>query len=120
MNNHKLWYGIIMILTSATFSCTGQLLWKLATIKSNLLLLLFGAMLYVVGACFMMVAFKFGELSILHPIMSFGYVLSIILGRAVLGESISLTKIAGIVVIIYGIYLLSNAGSKELSSEELK
>lgn len=102
-----------MILSASVFSCTGQLLWKLATGSGSIPLLLGGAVLYCIGAVLMMTSFRFGELSVLHPMMSFGYVLSIVLGAAVLRETVTLTKVTGIAIIIVGMVFLGRSGRKE-------
>jgi uncharacterized membrane protein len=62
--------------------------------------------LYFCGAALMIIAFKFGDLSILHPLLSFGYIFSIFLGGIFLGESLTGIQITGIAVIILGATLI--------------
>lgn len=101
--------GIALILLSAAFACTGQLLWKLASRDDSVLLVIVGLGLYGLGALLMILALRYGELSVLHPMMSVGYVLSLFLGVAVLDEEITVTKIAGVAVIIVGLIFLSSS-----------
>ena len=112
MKHNKLLLGIVLILISSILSCLGQLLWKLAA-NGSTFLLLGGLMLYGMGACCMMVSFRFGELSVLHPMLSIGYVLSLIPGSLVLGENISLTKIFGIAIIMTGMFFLGHSAKEE-------
>ena len=104
-----LYKGIVLILLSAALACTGQLLWKLASRDDSLLLVIVGLGLYGLGALLMILALRYGELSVLHPMMSVGYVLSLFLGAMVLDERITLTKIAGVAVIIAGLIFLSSS-----------
>lgn len=105
--------GIVLMLISAATACTGQLLWKLAAADDSLLLVIAGLALYGCGALLMIVALKFGELSVLHPMMSAGYILSLILGAIVLDEHITVTRIVGVAVIIVGLVFLSSSEGKE-------
>lgn len=110
MNKRKdLRKGIALILLSAALACTGQLLWKLASGKDSLLLVAVGLGLYGFGALLMILALRYGELSVLHPMMSIGYVLSLFLGALVLNERISFGRIIGVVVIMIGLVFLSSS-----------
>ena len=66
--------GIAIMLMSSVLTCTGQLCWKLASSKESVLFLVGGFALYGFGALLMLVAMRFGELSILHPMLSAGYI----------------------------------------------
>lgn len=101
------------MLLSATTACTGQLLWKLFARDGSILLVFLGFILYGSGAVLMILALRYGELSILHPMMSAGYVLSLVLGAVVLKEQINITKILGVVIIIVGLVFLSMSGKND-------
>ena len=92
--------GIGMILLAALLTCLGQLAWKLAAEADSLLLLLPGFALLIL-------AMRYGDLSVLHPMMSAGYVLSVVLGFLVLHEAVTPSKVLGIGVIILGLVCLS-------------
>ena len=97
--------GVFLMLLSAVSACFGQLFWKLA-VEGSMFYLIIGFLLYFAGALFMIVAYKYGKLSVLQPILSLNYVLSILLGVYVLDEQMSLYKIMGILIIVLGVFLI--------------
>lgn len=105
--------GIALMLISALFTCVGQLCWKLSAREESALFLLAGFALYGCGALLMMLAMRFGELSVLHPMLSAGYILSILLGALVLGEGVTANKLLGIAVITAGLVCLSTSKGAE-------
>lgn len=107
--------GVALMLSASLLTCVGQLCWKLS-VSGTVWLLSAGFALYGGGAMLMIAALRFGELSVLHPMLSAGYVLSIFLGGAVLGESVTALKAAGVAVIILGLALLSAPEKKERKS----
>ena len=100
--------GIARMLASALLTCCGQLCWKLSA-GGPVLYLLAGFGLYGLGALLMMDAMRFGDLSILHPMLGAGYALSVVLGALVLDEKMSGTKLAGIAVITAGLVCLGSS-----------
>ena len=92
----------MIILFSSICTVFGQYCWKVWETK-GLLTLLIGFILYGIGAVFMIIAFKFGSLSVLHPMMSIGYVFSLFIGYFMLGEAITLMKVLGILLILLGV-----------------
>lgn len=98
-------YGIILMIISSICVCVGQLLWKLS-VEKGILFLIIGFIFYGIGAAIMIVAYKFGSLSVLQPILSLNYVLSIILARTILNEQITLLKLIGVFIIIIGVVLI--------------
>ena len=103
--------GILLMLVSSLCVCIGQLLWKLST-DGSILPLLLGFAFYGIGALVMIVAYKFGELSVLQPMLSLNYVISIILAAVVLNETITLIKLAGVLTIMIGVLLIAG-GAEE-------
>ena len=98
--------GILLMVLSSIVVCLGQLLWKLGS-NGDLLILAEGFVLYGVGALIMIVAYRFGSLSVLQPILSLNYVISLFLGYFFLNESVSLYNILGVIIIIGGVYLIA-------------
>lgn len=93
--------GILLMISSACFVAVGQLFWKLW--GGYLFHWLFiGFFLYGVGAVLMIAAFRFGSFSVLHPMLSVGYILALVLGYTVFGEPMHLAKVAGVIFIIAG------------------
>jgi drug/metabolite transporter (DMT)-like permease len=97
--------GIFFILAASISTASGQMFWKLSNGALNFYLLL-GFVLYFIGAVLMIIAFRFGSLSVLHPLLSMGYVFALLLGVMFLDESISMTHIIGTLLIIGGAILI--------------
>lgn len=97
--------GIILMLISSTFVCVGQLSWKLAS-SYGLLSLILGFILYGIGAIVMIIAYRYGTLSVLQPMLSLNYVLTIILAITILNEVITKVKVIGIITIVIGVILI--------------
>lgn len=94
--------GIILMLFCASCLCLGQLIWKLMP-GYNLIYLLGGFSVYAIGALLMVVAYRYGELSVLQPINSTSYIFSTIISVTILHENISVINIIGILFIISGV-----------------
>lgn len=94
------------MLVSSICVCVGQLLWKLSS-EHGIFIMLIGFAFYGIGALVMLIAYKYGKLSILQPMLSLNYVLSIILAKIVLNEVISALKCLGILIIITGVVLIA-------------
>ncbi len=65
-----------------------------------------GYALYGVSAVLMVAALKYGELSILYPIIAMTYVWVAILSVAIYGESVTLLKFVGLASIVSGVAVL--------------
>ena len=98
--------GILLMLVSSICVCIGQLLWKMST-EHGLLLMLAGFAFYGIGALVMLVAYRYGSLSVLQPMLSLNYVLSIVLAAMVLKEEITILKCIGVFIIIAGVVLIA-------------
>lgn len=108
--------GVILMVISAFCTTFGQLLWKLGMAEEGsylLLMIILGFGLYGIGALTMIIALKFGELSVLHPLMCIGYVFTLINGRVFLGESITVLKVIGVILIIVGVVFITRGGENE-------
>ena len=69
-----------------------------------------GYAIYGLFAVLMVYALRHGELSILYPLISLGYVWVAILSVLVFHESMNVLKIAGIAIIISGVAVLGWGG----------
>ena len=98
--------GILLMLVSSICVCVGQLLWKLSAMQ-GLIFMLAGFAFYGAGALIMIVAYKFGKLSVLQPMLSLNYVLSILLAAFVLHEAITLDKVIGVIIITCGVIMIA-------------
>lgn len=98
--------GILLMLISSICVCVGQLLWKLS-VNYGFFILLLGLAFYGIGALVMLVAYRFGKLSILQPMLSLNYVFSLLLAAFVLHETITIMKCIGVLLIISGVVLIA-------------
>lgn len=121
MKDKKIFVGILLVLLSAFCSSVGQLIWKI--MPSFDLPVLFsyvlGLALYGIGALLLIVAFRFGEMSILHPMLSFGFVFAIIWSKIFLTEDLTVQKLIGTALIIAGVIVLA-IGNAQTSKKENK
>lgn len=97
--------GIFIMMFAALMTAIGQLFWKLSS-SENIYFLGLGFIFYGIGAILMIIAFKFGKYSVIHPMMCTGYIFAIILGTLVLKEKISMNQMLGISSMIFGVILI--------------
>ena len=97
-----------MMTLSAFCLCIGQLLWKRIA-AYGLVMLFLGFFIYSIGALVMLIAYRFGDLSVLQPMNSLCYVFMLIFASVLLHESITLLKVAGVVVIMIGVVLIAGS-----------
>lgn len=100
--------GIILMIISSICACIGQMLWKMSADK-GLGYMIVGFGFYGVGALVMIIAYRYGKLSVLQPMLSLNYVLSII----VLGEKVGFVKCIGVLVIIAGVIMIAGGDTEE-------
>ena len=105
-NKHNL--GIALMIVSSCCVCMGQLLWKLS-INGKWFNLFFGFLLYGTGFVLMITAYKYDNVSKLQPILSINYVFAVLLGYFVFGESITIYKLMGIVIITGSVALIGSS-----------
>lgn len=106
--------GVALMIASSCCACLGQLLWKLSIsgisgTNGKPLYLFFGFLLYGAGFAAMITAYKYGGVSKLQPILSMQYVFAVLLGYLVLGESIGVHRLVGIVIIAAAAALIGSS-----------
>ena len=101
-----------MILASL-FTSLGQMLWKIFRENEDIKFLILGFLLYGLGAILMILAFKFGKYSIIHPMMCSSYIFAIILGTIFLKEHINLYQLLGILMISFGVIFIGGGDENE-------
>lgn len=72
--------------------------------------LFLGFALYGMATVLMVAAFKYGELSILYPIISLSYVWVTILSLFILNEALNPFKVAGLLAVMLGVAVLGRSG----------
>jgi drug/metabolite transporter (DMT)-like permease len=65
--------------------------------------LMAGAVMYLLSTCFFIVALQHGELSVLFPLVSLGYVWTMVWSRIFFGEPFTRYKFAGLFLILVGV-----------------
>lgn len=103
--------GILLMLIAAVFACVGQLLWKLS-VTNGIWYMLLGFGMYGLGALLMLIAYRYGSVSVLQPMLSTNYVLSAVLGFFVLQEKITVLKAVGIIIITSGVILIGGGDAE--------
>jgi undecaprenyl phosphate-alpha-L-ara4N flippase subunit ArnE len=73
--------------------------------------LLSGLFLYLIAAIILIVSLKYGELSVLYPIIATGYIWVSFLSIYFLDEVINLYKWTGIIIIFIGVSLIGYGGN---------
>lgn len=106
--------AIVLICLAATLSSLSQVFWKLGDFSSlkGIILLIVGLLISGAGMVLMMISFRFGEVSILQPMMSIGFALSIVFGSVFFAETITINKVIGTGLIVIGAALLNTEGKK--------
>ncbi len=79
----------------------------LVTVFSNLSIL-GGFLLYGLGAVVWLAVLSRWEVSKAYPLVGFGFALSVVIG-AVLGEGVSLQRVAGVALICAGVFIVGRA-----------
>lgn len=97
--------GIVLMIAAAFSTATGQLFWKLSASVFDYRMWL-GFALYGLGAVLMTVAFRFGKLSVLHPLLSIGYIVAIFYGAVFLGEELTVNMAIGTSLILVGVIVI--------------
>ncbi len=78
---------------------------KFSSLASNWRLAL-GLGLYLFSTVFFLLGLANGELSVLYPMVSTGYIWTLVWSKALFEETITRTKIGGIALILLGVLLL--------------
>lgn len=103
--------GMLLMVVSSICACIGQLFWKLST-EQGMWMMLLGFSFYGVGALVMLIAYRYGKVSVLQPVLSLNYVLSLILGALVLKETITILKCIGVLLIVFGVIMIVGGDTK--------
>jgi multidrug transporter EmrE-like cation transporter len=112
---------LALILASVAFSALAQLLLKsgmkgvppaegwVGTLSHALLspMVLGGLVLYALGALVWLLVLARADLSFAYPFVGLGFVLTLALGKFVLAEDVSASRLAGTVLVIAGVVLIA-------------
>jgi drug/metabolite transporter (DMT)-like permease len=119
MRSKQLLVGIFCMLCAALSSSLGQLIWKIMQGKESYIIwYCMGLALYGIGAVLMIIAFRFGDLSILHPMISLGFIFAFFWSVFILKEKFTPTRLIGVTCIILGCVSLSLGERKPTTPNE--
>jgi drug/metabolite transporter (DMT)-like permease len=65
-----------------------------------------GVFLYLVSTAFYFLGIRHGELSVLYPMVSLGYIWTLLWSKLFFGEAITRNKYAGLALILVGIFFI--------------
>lgn len=112
--------SILMVLFTTLLTSSAQILWKIGskTLEFNLSSILTnyhiigGIAIYIVAGTLLILSFRYGEVSVLYPVIAMSYIWVSLLSVKFLGETVNGLKGIGIISIIMGIVLIGY-GSKD-------
>lgn len=104
----------LMLITSAFLACAGQLLFKLGAQGRHHLLefvnphLIVGGLCYLAGTAIWIYMLSFEKLTHVYAFTALTFVLVYLGGVLLVGEKLSMAGVAGILLVLAGLYLLTN------------
>lgn len=112
--------AITIVLITTIFTSVGQVLWKMGA--GNLTFdvfafltnypLILGWISYLIGAFLLVYAMKYGELTVLYPIIALSFVWVGFMSVFVLGEAMTAKKWLAIILILAGVSILGIGSQK--------
>ena len=114
-NNRR---GILLMVASALLVSFGQMFWKMYHTEGFPALFL-GLVLYALGALIMLVAYRYGSLSVLQPMLCLSYVFAIFIAVFILHEHMTPMKLSGICVVIFGVLMIAGGDTQKNESNVL-
>lgn len=119
MKTHPL--AILAVALATFLTASGQLLYKLGmqqfVFGPELLTnwyLIGGLGIYVISAGILIIALKYGELSVLYPVVALSFVWVNLLSSQFLGEPLNTFKWAGVAFIIMGVSSIGYGSNHEV------
>ncbi|MBC8444368.1 EamA family transporter [Candidatus Woesearchaeota archaeon] len=112
--------AIILVIFCTIFTSAGQILWKLGVRNLELSFLglitnyplILGFVSYGIGTVLLVVALKYGELSVLYPFIALSFIWVGFMSVAFLGEVMTFLKWIAILLIIGGVSLIGFGGDR--------
>lgn len=112
----KRWLAVVLILACTIFTSAAQIFYKFGALRlpeivSNYPLMI-GFVLYAAGAVILVTSMKFGEVTLVYPILATSYIWVCIMSWLLFSESMNMAKITGIIIIFIGVTIIA-LGSKK-------
>ncbi len=123
------WVAFLLVLAGVMLNATAQIMLKAGVRHMGVISLQFPALIkagfslavnpfiiaglacYVVSVVVWLLALSRTAVSIAYPMLSMGYIVTAVVGWLYLGEQMNMTRWAGIIVIIIGVFLVARSGS---------
>lgn len=115
LKKKKLSSAIVIVIFCTIFTSLAQLFLKFGADKLELsfvglitnLFLILGCVFYGIGAIILVLALKYGDLSVVYPFISLSFIWVALLSMIFLRESLALLQWVGILIIITGVSFVS-------------
>ncbi len=107
--------SIVLVLFGSFIGSFGAVFLKIGAehMKGSLLRLLtnywlgVGVVLYLLSSVFYMMGVSQGQLTVLYPMVSLGYIWAILWARIFFKEAFTMAKVGGLLLIIFGVALIN-------------
>jgi undecaprenyl phosphate-alpha-L-ara4N flippase subunit ArnE len=112
----KKWIGVFLMVVCTFLVSLAQILYKIGAMRLPEIITnypaILGILLYGIGALVFVIALKFGEVTVLYPIIATSFIWVSILSNAIFSEPLNIYKWIGIASIFIGISIIA-VGSKK-------
>jgi len=105
--------SMLLMLVASLIGSAGAVLLKLGAMELNKgfwhilnFKLATGVVVYLVSWCFFVLGIRHGELSVLYPMVSLGYVWTLLWARLFFQEAFTREKFAGLALILLGVFFV--------------
>jgi multidrug transporter EmrE-like cation transporter len=107
------WSSIVLVLVASFIGSFGAVFLKSGALRTNSIWTLvlnprlaLGVGLFLLSTVFYLMGIRHGELSVLYPMVSLGYVWTLVWSRLFFKEPLTGEKFAGLALVLLGIVLL--------------
>ncbi len=108
---------ILLVISCTLFTSIGQLLLKSGSLHTNSLMeiltnipLIAGLFSYAIGAILLIIALKYGELSLIYPFIALSFIWVNLISLIIFHEYIAFINWIGITAIVIGVSLIGYGG----------
>ncbi|MBA3534578.1 MAG: EamA family transporter [Ardenticatenales bacterium] len=98
------------MLTVGTFSLDGGSLWQVLPRIALNPWVIAGLASYVMSVGLWLIVLSRVEVSVAYPMVSLGYVITVLLARVLFNEAVSWQRLLGVFIIICGVWLVARSG----------
>lgn len=105
------WFAVILMVICTLFTSTAQIFYKFGAVNLPVIFtnipLITGLVLYGFGAIIFVTALKFGEVTVVYPIIATSYIWVALFSWIIFNDNMNFHKIFGISAIVAGITIIS-------------